>query len=278
MHRRSRLARRAVVGMGLLALGAPSFAQSTLFRLSDLDLRDPHVFVDAFGCRDVTDTVFAGFSFNGELQAEIQGDADGDGRLDASFVLEFMPLDQSQATNFVAAGTADCSPPAGSATCGPILTPLAAGNAALQGAGQCLDTLAGTLRPYAPAVTPTTAPCFATPPAPATFSLTGIPVALQDTQFAATFVGTPATQLNNGLIRGFLSQATANNTLLPATYPIVGGQPLSSILPGGTNNCAAHSDLDLNNGVPGWWFYFNFTAVPATLRPTQVFANGFEGG
>jgi hypothetical protein len=28
----------------------------------------------------------------------------------------------------------------------------------------------------------------------------------------------------------------------------------------GAGNCAAHDDRDFQNGVPGWWFYFNFPA------------------
>jgi hypothetical protein len=269
---------RAIVLLLAGVASAAALAQSTLFRLSDIDLRDPHIFVAALGCHDVTDSAFGGFAFNAQVQAEIQSDGDGDGLLDASVVLEFMPLDQARATNFVAAGDADCRPPAASPSCGPIAMPFAAGDATLAASGQCSGTLAGTLRPYNPAVTAASAPCFATPPATAAIVLAGIPLSLQDTAFAATFVGTPATQLTNGLLRGFLSQATADATLLPASYPLVGGQPLSRLLPGGANNCAAHSDLDSNNGVPGWWFYFNYVAVPATALPAAVFGNGFEGG
>jgi len=28
----------------------------------------------------------------------------------------------------------------------------------------------------------------------------------------------------------------------------------------GTGNCASSSDKDRLDGVPGWWFYLNFTA------------------
>ncbi|MEO6065675.1 MAG: hypothetical protein ABIP49_07870, partial [Lysobacterales bacterium] len=70
-------------------------AQSSLFRFSDMDLRDPHVYVDFLGCRDITDTPIAGFSINAEIQDSIQNDGDGDGLLDRSTVVEFLPLDQS---------------------------------------------------------------------------------------------------------------------------------------------------------------------------------------
>jgi hypothetical protein len=60
---------------------------------------------------------------------------------------------------------------------------------------------------------------------------------------------------------GFISETDANNTMIPNSFPLVGGMPLSALLPGGSNNCAAHNDKDVNNGVMGWWFYLNFPAA-----------------
>ena len=88
----------------------------------------------------------------------------------------------------------------------------------------------------------------------------------------ATFVGLPAQGLVNGLLRGFISETDADNTIMPASLPLVGGQPLSALLAGGTNNCAPHSDIDINQGVSGWWFYLNFSAV----RLSPMFSDGFE--
>ena len=62
-------------------------------------------------------------------------------------------------------------------------------------------------------------------------------------------------------MRGFISETDANNTILPASFPLVGGRPLSSLLPGGTGNCASYDDRDLQGGVFGWWFYLNFPAA-----------------
>src|SRR5687768_17949768 len=90
----------------------PAGAQVDTFRMTDLDLRDPHVYADIGFCVDVTENVF-----NNSLQQEIQTDGDGDGNLDASYVVQFMPLDQSQATNFAVAGVATCTAPAASTTC-----------------------------------------------------------------------------------------------------------------------------------------------------------------
>ena len=62
----------------VVVTSAPAAAQVTALRINDLDLRDPHVFVNPFGslCVDMTDTPFAGFSVNGQLQTAIVGDAE----------------------------------------------------------------------------------------------------------------------------------------------------------------------------------------------------------
>jgi hypothetical protein len=114
-------------------------------------------------------------------------------------------------------------------------------------------------------------PCFSSSATTVTFDLGGIPITLTSARIAATYSGTPATQLLNGLLTGFISETDANNTIIPASFPLVGGKPLSALLPGGDPpgpdvNCAGHSDKDTNNGVAGWWFYLNFraTRVPWT--------------
>jgi len=89
---------------------------------------------------------------------------------------------------------------------------------------------------------------------------------LHDARSAATYAGDPPALLADGLLLGFVSKADADATIVPASFPIFGGQPLSSLLPGGAGNCAAHSDLDLDNGVQGWYFYFNFTATRVRYR------------
>ena len=78
---------------------------------------------------------------------------------------------------------------------------------------------------------------------------------------AATYVGDPATAETNGLIRGFISEADADATIIPASLPVVGGEPLSKLLPGGKENPAGHDDRDVREAVTGWWVYLNFTAT-----------------
>ncbi len=255
-------------------------AQSTYFRFSDMDLRDPHVFVSQapFGCLDVTDPNFTGFSVNGQIQTSIQTDGDGDGLLDRSTVVEFLPLNQSLANNLFDSGRADCTAPMASTVCGPIISSALSGDATLQTSGTCLGTEPGSIvHVYSPTVTAANSPCFASPVGTITLDLGGIPVQLTGAQIASRFVGTPATSLDNGLLRGFISESDANNTVIPATFPVVGGRPLSSLFPGGTNNCAAFSDKDTFNGVVGWWIYLNYVASkPGFSNFVTGFANGFE--
>ncbi|MCC6993517.1 MAG: hypothetical protein IT370_02695 [Deltaproteobacteria bacterium] len=242
----------------------------TAFRMSDLDLRDPHVFVNFLGCRDVTDTPLVGFSVNGELQTNIQtdGDTPADGLLDLSPTLIFRPLTQvAGASTPVELNFADCTAPIGSTICragtGTSVRTMST-NSATGATTPCLTPLAGTLRPYTPAVTSSSTPCFVTGNTTVMLNLGGVPITLTDARVAATYVGNPASNTVNGLLMGFVSEADANATVLPSTLPLVGGQRLSSLLPGGMGNCASHDTRDMNGAVRGWWFYLNFTAPRVT--------------
>ncbi len=240
----------------------------TAFRLSDLDLRDPHVFINVVGCRDVTDTPLLGFSVNAEVQTNIQTDGGNpaDGLLDLSIAAVFRPLRQSAATNPLQIHFPSCTAPLASTTCRrtPAAAAMIPATATNQSTGQCLAAIAGTTRPYTPAISNPSAPCFASNPVTVTIDVAGIPVRLTEARIGAAYVGSPAGNLVNGLLMGFISETVANATILPSNLPLVGGQPLSSLLPGGTNNCSPSSDLDINAGVRGWWFYMNFTAPRAT--------------
>lgn len=264
----------AALVIALAIAPSPAHAQGTRFRLTDLDLRDPHVFVSIIGCNDATD-ISGGM--NAQIQANIQGDADNNGFLDASTVLEFLPLDQAAGTNLFDAGSANCTAPAATTSCDAIAPPLLAGDATLQAMGTCGQPLPGTVvHVYAPLVTNATAPCFRSVTGTLVLSINGIPVSLTDAQIAATFVGNPATSLSNGLMRGFLSEADANATLIPASVPLIGGRPLSSVLAGGTNACPGWSDKDTGpGGVSGWYFYLNF---PAQKLNEDTFSGGFADG
>lgn len=270
--------RTSLAGALLVAVSAAHCQDAAAFRFGDLDLRDPHVFVDLFGCRDVTDTALGGFSVNGALQTRIQTDTDADGLLDLSYVVEFLPLDIAQPTNLIDFGLANCTAPLATTACTEVVVSALAGDATLATNATCSAPLPGTTRPYMPAIASATAPCFVSPVGSVSLDLGGIPVTLQQATLAASFVGTPPASLANGLLRGFISETDANAIILPANLPVIGGRPLSALLPGGTGNCAAFSDKDVLDGVTGWWFYLNFpaTRVPRTDVFTAGFADGFE--
>lgn len=250
--------------------------QAAAFRFSDLDLRDPHLFVQVIGCNDITNPSLLPFSVNGELQTRIQTDADGDGRLDLSYLVEFLPLDRTQPTNLMDFGGAECSAPLASTQCTQVVVSALAGDATLGPGTACLAPLPGTVRPYSPAVAAPSAPCFVSPAGTLTLDLGGIPITLREVALSASFVGDPGDALANGLLRGFISEADADATILPPALPLVGGRTLSSLLPGGTGNCAAFSDKDMLEGASGWWFYFNFPASRVAIA--DPFATGFSDG
>lgn len=244
----------------------------TAFRLTDLDLREPHVYVSFITCRDVTDTTLLGFSVNNELQTSIQTDGDNDGLLDLSIVAVFRQFTQAAGvTQPMELHFPDCTAPMSSTVCTATNSQTVMAMATNMSTGTCLSPLPGTLyAPYTPEVASPSAPCFVTNAVTVTIDLGGIPITLRDARIAATYVGNPATTLSNGLLMGFISEADANATIIPQSFPLVGGKPLSELLPGGdppgpnNANCAGHSDKDIHNGVMGWWFYLNF---PATRRP-----------
>src|SRR5262249_4310649 len=168
------------------------------YRMSDLDLRDPHVFVSFLGCRDVTDTALAGFSVNGSLQTNIQTDGNAEGLLDLSPTLVFRPLSQANgAMNVLDVYFANCTAPLASTSCRPGTQAPIAVTATVQATGTCLAPFPGTTHPYVPPVTSTSGPCFSSNAATITINLGGIPITLHDARVAGTFVGNPATSLTN---------------------------------------------------------------------------------
>jgi hypothetical protein len=264
---------RAAAAVLAVSVQAVLAAPSQSFRIADIELRDPHVFIDSFGCHDVTDTLLGGFAINTRMQEAVTGDTDMDGYLDLSYVLDFQPLDQSAQDNLLRVGNAACTAPAASSRC----LPVAAGAdtiATLSDSSTCLATIAGTVRGYTPAITLPTAPCFASASGTFMIDLAGIPVVFTDAQVAATFDANPAHQLKNGLLRGFLPEADANATIVPDSYAVIGGKSLSALLRGGTGSCASGSDLDTNGDTAGWWFYFNFVADEVSAE--RIFADDFE--
>lgn len=233
----------------------------TAFRLRTLELRDPHAFAEVFFiCMDVTDRL------NNEFAKALTRDGDDppDGRLDLNVVQLFRPLAQAASDTPFEFLFADCTTPLESPTCSlpedavvpPVLT-----RASNLAEGTCIAPTPGTVRPYSPGVTSATGPCYASAPETIVLRVKGIEITLTNAQVGASYVGNPASRLINGMVKGFISQADAEMAILPDDLPVVGGQPLSSILRGGAGNCKSGSDMDMGpGGIRGWWIYFNFTA------------------
>lgn len=244
------------------------FPPPSAYRYSDLDLRDPHVFISTGPfCSDFTDNPipFTTFSFNGSIaDSFVQDTNPADGILDASSMLFFRPLRLDGGIARVDSGGASCTAPAPPASCTPGGQVPTAFNYATQSAGTCLGAIPGTIGSpaYSPAIAAPVAPCFVTNERTLTIDSNGTPITLRRAQIAAAVVGT-GTQLTQGLLRGFISEADANAVLI--NNPLVPGQTftLSSLLPGGVGNCSSRNDKDTVDGVSGWWFYLNFNAAPA---------------
>jgi cysteine-rich repeat protein len=264
-----------VSGDGCDATCQPEGPPPTTFRFTDLDLKDPHIYVDTgfpFGCQDVTNSVPLGLAtpVNGQIQNAIQMDADGDGYLDLSFLLIFRPLDQTPGiTGAMDLATGQCTAPMAGTSCDlqpmTMLNPTTFMNTA---SGTCLAAIPGTTTPrvggYTPTITNTTGPCFVSGSIVIMLTIGGATITLQGSQVAATYVGVPAGSLSNGLERGFLSEADADAAIIDV--PGFGMMPLSSLLPGGTGNCASFDDRDVgpDGTTMGWWFYLNFPATAVT--------------
>lgn len=249
------------------SLGETSLVPPLAFRVEDLDLRDPHLFVDVpiAGCSDFTDAPLPfglGPSFNARIATAIATDGDGDGFLDLSILLLFRPFDQAAAGLRLDTARGSCPPPASATSCGLDLSvlPQTSGYSSFE-AGVCLETVPDTTSGYSPVIVEPGPPCFTSENrARLPLELEGIVLPLRDVQAGAALLGDPVTGLGEGLLRGFLTEADANATLLPADLPLIGGEPISILLPGGAGSCAPGDDRDMHLGAAGWWFYFNDTA------------------
>lgn len=229
-----------------------------VFRVTDIDLRDPHVFTLALIlCLDVTDS-----AFNPQLQDQIDLDGDLDGLLDLSALILFRPLDPGSTDGNAAFGIGDCTVPPDTVCDQDPLSPPVVTTASNVTMGSCMAPYPGTTTlGYAPAIVPTDAPptCFVSGGVSVVLDVGPVGIPLQDVQLSANYVGDPATSLVDGLMRGFIAEAVADTLLVDLG---AGEVPLSSLLPGGQGNCASHDDRDtgLDGSTVGWWLYFNFTA------------------
>ena len=94
---------------------------------------------------------------------------------------------------------------------------------------------------------------------------------LADARTSGTYEGGAPASIGSGLVMGFMSEAAAMATMLPATTPLVGGRLLSDLLGGGTGACGTMIPDDRDFGpdgvTRGWYFYINYTAVETPFAP-----------
>lgn len=225
---------------------------ATALRVTSAELADPGVFVELGGCADITSVL------NNMLADRIGQDKDGDGNLDLTLLNVFRPLDPSAPSAAIDVGPGTCAPPAPGHGCALDPAKKVTTEAVQKASGTCLGPISGTTAPGAP-VNTATAPCYATDAIDLSLSLGGIDLDLEAARVGARF-GTAA--VDQGLARGFISEASADALLLPADLPLVGGQPLSSVLPGGTGSCQTTDGRDVgpDGATRGWYFYLNFSA------------------
>jgi cysteine-rich repeat protein len=254
--------------------GCSSTCQLESYRVTQLVLEDPHVWIDAGilgGCTDATNSAPLGQpGVNQRIATSISSDTSPmDGFLDLNVLFIFRPPNLApNASTPISVTFGKCTAPESTTTCRPG-TMQTNSTATNHSSGQCLGVLPNTHNAMYGNIVVPNAPCFDTPDGVTlTVQLNGIMIPLQNARVAATYSGNPATQLVNGEIRGFISETDANNTTLPTSLPFVGGHPLSSVLAGGVNCCrqapAPMGDKDVgpDGSTLGWYFYLSFTAAP----------------
>jgi hypothetical protein len=236
------------------------------FRVNSMALRDPHVWFSLFGCKDVTDVpLTADLAVNIQIDKQLTGDADGDGNFDMSPILALDHYDPSEGA--VSPVTLDVG-----ATCKLDGSGCAAsaekyaGQVTSRAVGVCLAKLDGTFNAsYTLPINKPTDQCFGSAEQDFAIVIQGSPIKLRKAQVAAVY---ETGKLQQGLIRGFLTEADADATTLEVSgFSIV----LSSVLAGGKDCCQkgfVDKDSAVIDGVttPGWWFYLNYTAVETSYR------------
>jgi hypothetical protein len=233
------------------------------YRITQLELRDPHLFGQLLSCSDLTDGNPFGFpSFNFTIDQDMITDSDGDGLLDQSLVVATRPLNQSCQVAELDIYQPDCIDPVSTTVCSVSDPGQLIASTTYQASDQavCLAPLPGTTSSYIPALVSPSSACFRTQPSSMTIDLAGMAIPLIDARLGATFPSDPAIDLNNGLLYGFLLRSAADQIFFPLDYPVISGVSLGEVLAGGTPNCSFNDDTDTHDDQSGWWMYFNFSA------------------
>lgn len=226
-------------------------AEPTEFRITQMAILDPHPFATLVQPVDVNDVV------NDSITESIEQDTSDplDDVLDLNIALVFRPLDTTGAGSPMAITFPSCSSPLATTVCTQDSNTEVVDTTATNMASDCLDALPDTTSDYDVnlPIVPVPGPCFVSTAADITVNLGSVTLPLKGAQLAATFPGADPATLNNGLLRGFVTEADADTILIPEDVLLVGGEPLSALL------LDEDMDTDPNNGQ-GWWFYLSFEA------------------
>lgn len=263
----------------------------TAFRADTLALISPRIVVDVpiAGCKDLTQDGVSVFgtdvdSINTGLMAGVSV-PDASGHYSSNLVQVFRPLDPAAATTLLDVDGLGIDGCAAGSPISCMLDALANVQHTVahdSTSGSCLSPMAalvnahassGSVSPYSPSANAPAGPCYVSEETIYPVDVSGTSIPLSHAQIAAQFAGgSPASGLVNGVIAGFLTEAQAQTTLLPASLPSVGGMPLYAVLqaggaPGSACNVdggAAEDDRDPdpdNPSLQGFWFFINFTAT-----------------
>jgi hypothetical protein len=239
---------------------------ATSFRITELHLRDPHVFA---GTQDLTEQEVLGQSVNRTLiPAKLTRDEDGDGALDVSVIALLAPFDPTAAPGAMPTLTfvnADC-PVSGGGACKPQQ-----GGSGLETtwtleqrpSGKCLEPLPNTTSNFQPAITTPDGPCFLTTGGnDLMMDLGGIKIQVTEARVSATYQMQPQ-GLVKGLLSGFVTRRAAMQATLPSpTGSSVGGETLSTYI-----RSRDYDQSSSPNGDDGFWMYLNFVAKPIEYAP-----------
>lgn len=217
------------------------------FRIGELSLRDPHLFV---GNTDVTDRSVLGVSVNLDLiPGGLTKDYDNDGFIDVSVVAR---LDANKRLHLIDARCAPADPNTCMQHPSPGLDVEWPVEEVQTGACLTLPTSSN----YKPAAQVPATPCLLTQGGrDVAMTLGGVPIEMTDTQIALRRDGKNLT----GLIAGFVTLEKAQSALLPSYVPVLAGSPLARYL-----RESDRDDAKSPTGDDGFWFYVNFGAEPAS--------------
>ena len=224
--------------------------------MSEFKLVDPNIFTLLIGVIYGNITI----PFNDKIELQLTEDNNKDGDIDLTIISQFNTDQPSYITSHslnVSAIDGTCPFPLFSEACEINTSPQNSVATTFSETEDCLGPLKNTTSGYTPAPNISNAPCFATLPLTSSLNFGGVDINFQDFQQAARYPGD--LKLDNGLFKGFISETEAQNIVFPAETPVIGGQSLASLLPGGLGSCSNADDRDIftDGKTSGWWFYFN---------------------